>query len=69
MEEVCMGRRVRRHSPARVGKGKAKIGKVMHEYKEGTLTSGSGHKVASRDQAIAIAMSEAGMARKKRRRQ
>ena len=37
-----------------------KIGKVMGEYKEGKLHSGKGGKVVkSRDQAIAIAMSEA----------
>lgn len=40
--------------------GQAKVGKVMGEYKEGKLHSGSGGKVVkSRDQAIAIAMSEA----------
>jgi hypothetical protein len=35
--------------------------KVMHEYKEGELHSGSkkGTKVKSRSQAIAIALSEA----------
>lgn len=37
-----------------------KIGKVMGEYKEGKLKSSSGQKVKSRDQALAIAMSEAG---------
>jgi hypothetical protein len=36
-----------------------KVGKVMHEYKTGTLKSGSGKKVKSRKQAIAIALSEA----------
>lgn len=36
-----------------------KIGKVMGEYKEGKLKSSSGQKVKSRDQAVAIAMSEA----------
>lgn len=38
-----------------------KMEKVMHEYKEGELHSGSkkGPKVKSRKQAIAIAMSEA----------
>ena len=36
-----------------------KIGKVMGEFKEGTLHSGKGGKVVkSRDQAVAIAMSE-----------
>jgi hypothetical protein len=41
-------------------KAKNKIEKVMHEYKEGGLHSGSkkGPKVKSRKQAIAIAMSE-----------
>ncbi len=44
----------------------AKIEKVMHEYKAGALRSGSssGPKVKSRDQAIAIAMSEAGKSKK-----
>ena len=39
----------------------AKVEKVMKEYKEGTLHSGSkkGPKVKSRKQAIAIALSEA----------
>ena len=41
------------------GKGRRKIHKVMKEQKEGTLRSGSGAKVKSRKQAIAIAMSEA----------
>ncbi len=37
-----------------------KVGKVMGEYKKGTLHSGKGGKVVkSRDQAIAIAMAEA----------
>jgi hypothetical protein len=41
----------------------SKVGKVMHEYKAGSLKSGSkkGPKVTSRKQAVAIAMSEAGM--------
>lgn len=37
------------------------IEKVMHEFKEGDLVSGSGHTVTDRDQAIAIALSEAGV--------
>ena len=40
-------------------KGKQKIHKVMKEYKEGELKSGSGGKVKSRQQAVAIALSEA----------
>lgn len=42
-------------------KKNSKIEKVMHEYKEGELHSGSkkGPKVSSKKQAIAIALSEA----------
>ena len=49
---------------------KTKVQKVMHEYKEGTLHSGSkkGPKVTSRKQAIAIALSEAGKAKKRRKK-
>jgi len=36
-----------------------KVGRVMHEYGSGDLHSGSGRKVYSREQAIAIGMSEA----------
>ncbi len=36
-----------------------KVEKVMHKRKEGTLRSGSGGKVTSRKQAIAIGLSEA----------
>lgn len=45
-----------------------KVAKVMGEYKAGTLHSGSkkGPKVTSKKQAIAIAMSEAKMAKKKK---
>ena len=41
------------------GKGKRKIGKVMREFKHGTLKSSGGRKVTNRRQAIAIALSEA----------
>jgi len=40
-------------------KGKRKVHKVMKEHKEGKLKSGSGKKVTSRKQAVAIALSEA----------
>jgi hypothetical protein len=40
-------------------KGQSKVHKVMKEKKEGTLKSGSGKKVTSRKQAVAIALSEA----------
>jgi hypothetical protein len=40
-------------------KAQKKIGKVMGEYKEGTLHSGKGGKIVSNPkQAIAIAISE-----------
>ena len=46
-------------------KKKAKVAKVMGESKRGTLHSGKkGPVVKSRKQAVAIAMSEAGMAKK-----
>ena len=42
-------------------KAQKKIGKVMGEYKEGTLHSGKSKKVVKNPkQAIAIALSEAG---------
>jgi hypothetical protein len=40
-------------------KGKRKVKKVMSEHKKGKLKSGSGKKVTSRKQAVAIALSEA----------
>lgn len=40
-------------------KAQEKVEKVMHERKEGTLRSGSGKKVTSKKQAIAIGLSEA----------
>lgn len=53
-------------------KGKAKVEKVMREYKGGTLHSGKDPKgpkkapvVKSKKQAVAIALSEAGLSKKK----
>ena len=40
-------------------KGQRKVHKVMEEHKLGKLKSGSGKKVTSRKQAVAIALSEA----------
>jgi len=40
-------------------KGKGKVRKVMEEHKEGKLKSGSGKRVKSRKQAVAIALNEA----------
>jgi hypothetical protein len=52
-------------------KQKGKVEKVMREYKEEKLKSGKkgpgkGPVVKSRKQAVAIAMSEAGMSKKKK---
>jgi hypothetical protein len=40
-------------------KAQDKVEKTMHERKHGELKSGSGHKVTSKKQAIAIGLSEA----------
>jgi hypothetical protein len=47
-------------------KAKKKVAKVMREYKKGELNIGkSKKKVKSKKQATAIALSQAGMAKKK----
>ena len=48
-------------------KAQKKVAKVMREYSKGKLRSGSkkGPRVRNRKQAKAIAMSEAGLAKKK----
>ena len=52
-------------APTSKKKAAKKVAKVMHEFKGGGLHSGKGGPVVkSRQQAIAIAMSEAGMKKK-----
>lgn len=55
---------------AKKKKAAKKVAKVMGEFKRGTLRSGSakGPKVTKKKQAVAIAMSEAGMARAKKKK-
>jgi hypothetical protein len=40
-------------------KAQEKVHQAMEEFNEGRLKSGSGHKVTSRKQAVAIGLSEA----------
>lgn len=40
-------------------KAQKEVEKAMHEFKEGDLKSGSGRKVTSRKQAVAIGLSQA----------
>lgn len=50
-------------------KAAKKVAKVMKEFKAGTLHSGKkGPVVKSKKQAVAIALSEAGMAKKKKKK-
>lgn len=57
-----------RKKPTTKAGQKKKVHKVMGEHKKGTLRSSSGRKVTKRKQAVAIALSEAGLARKKRKK-
>jgi len=46
-------------------RGEEKVHVVMKEFKRGTLHSGSGKTVTKPKQAVAIAMSEAGLSKSK----
>lgn len=58
----------RKKPKTKAGK-KAKVKKVMGEFRRGTLHSGSkkGPKVKSRAQAVAIALKQSGQSRKRKR--
>jgi hypothetical protein len=44
----------------------AKIARVLREFKAGTLKSSSGEKITNYKQAVAVALSEAGMSMPKK---
>jgi len=56
-------------SKPKTKKAKArKVAKVLGEHKSGKLKSSSGRKVKSKRQAVAIALSEAGLSKKRKKR-
>lgn len=59
---------IRRKKPRTKAGKQRKVAKVLAEAKRGTLRTSAGTKPKSRKQEIAIALSEAGLARPKRRR-
>ena len=67
-EDIEEANKKRKYSPPKFAKGgQAKVSKVMKEFGKGKLHSGKkGPVVKSRKQAIAIALSEAGMSKKKK---
>jgi len=50
-----------------MARGQKKVEKVLREFKAGTLKSSSGQVVKNRDQAVAIALSEAGLSKKRKK--
>jgi hypothetical protein len=68
MPEVMLGRPVVAHSPKTLAGKRAKVKAVMGEFKEGELHSSSGQVVTNPKQAVAIALSEAGLARPRKTR-
>ena len=47
---------------------KAKFGRVLSEFKKGSLRSGSGKRVTSQKQALAIAFSEGRTVKRKKKK-
>ena len=59
----------RQQQAKQMTKGQKKVKKVMREFKKGELPIGkSKKKVKSRKQAIAIALSEAGLSKNRRKK-
>lgn len=61
MKSIKEAHKAKSPVPSKKKAKKDKVEKVMHEYKEGSLHSGSkkGPQVKSKKQAVAIALSEA----------
>lgn len=59
---------LRKHKPRTKAAKKAKVKTVLGEHKRDTLRSSSGAKVTKRKQAVAIALSEAGLSKPKNKR-
>jgi hypothetical protein len=56
-----------KHKPRTKVAKTQKVRKVLGEHKRGTLRSGSGTNVTGRKQAVAIAMSESGQKRRRKK--
>ena len=66
---ITIGRPLMPKAKPRTKAGKrAKVGRVLSEFKAGALRSSSGQTVTKRKQAVAIALSESGRARKRKKK-